>query len=86
MDIRGSLETSFLSRRTCQLPGPLSHQFASFRVPFMSNYTIDNLMNHHHQQQQQSPPNPQNRSSVFFPHHYQPSPYATDQLVDSGKG
>lgn len=72
MDIRGSLEASFLARLGRPIPGPYGHHFAPFGVPFMSNYTIDNLMNHHHhhqqqqQQQQSSPALASPQSATFF--------------------
>ena len=85
MDIRGSLEASFLARLGRPIPGPFGH-FAPFGVvPFMSNYSIDNLMSHH--QQHHSPTTTPATQSAFFPHQQQ-SPQLQqqpprDQHVDS---
>lgn len=88
MDIRGSLEASFLARLGRPIPGPFGHHFAPFGVPFMSNYSIDNLMNHHQQQLQSSPTPPSTQSPFFHQQqlHHQPPPTRDQQHVDGVKG
>lgn len=61
MDIRSSLEASFLARLGRPLPGhPFGHPFTPFGVPFMSAYSIDSLIN------ASSSPNQANSHQNFF--------------------
>lgn len=58
MDIRSSLEASFLARLGRPLPGhPFGHPFAPFGVPFMSAYSIDSLIHASSPNQGNSPQN-----------------------------
>ena len=65
MDIRSSIEASFLARLGRPLPGhPFGHNpFAPFGVPFMSAYSIDSLIH-------SSTPVSQATSQNFFSHHH----------------
>ena len=81
---------NFLARLGRPIPGPFGHHFAPFGMPFMSTYSIDNLMNPH-PHQHPSPPTPPTStpSAPFFQQQSQQQAaqqHSRDQHVDASKG
>lgn len=83
MDIRSSIEASFLARLGRGAPvvsGPFGHPFAPFGVPFMSAYSIDHLMHPHHATSNSTSSPSQTHN--FFPHHTRSETHMSSTTTD----